>query len=226
MRYTHGRSDDSTNDGLLMTSRDGLHFHLWREAIIRPGLHPDRWMTRNNATALGVVETVGTIEGTPPELSIYSTEGYLGGPDGKGAACRLRRYTFRMDGFVSIQAPPRGGEFVTRAMVFSGRELVLNFSTSGAGHVRVEVQDASGQPVPGFALSDSPIVYGDSIEYVMRWKAKGDYSTDLSALAGTPVRLRFVMQEADLYSFRFRHSAGEKDQYTGFAIPGSKVVRK
>ena len=33
----------------------------------------------------------------------------------------------------------------------------------------------------------------------MKWK--GD--PDLSALAGKPVRLRFVLKECDLYSYRF-----------------------
>ncbi len=37
------------------------------------------------------------------------------------------------------------------------------------------------------------------IEHVMTWK-----TGDLSALVGKPVRLRFVMLECDLFSFRFR----------------------
>ena len=230
MRYTHGRSDDSTNDGLLLSGRGGVRFKLWREAIIRPGLQVDRWMTRNNLTGLGVVETEAAIEGMPPELSIYSSEGYLGGPDGHGASCRLRRFTYRMDGFVSIQASPEGGEFVTKPLKFRGRELVLNFSTSGAGDIQVEIQDEEGKPIDGYTLSDSPRVYGDNIEYVMRWQKrggkKGQYTSDVSRLAAKPVRLRFVMKEADLFSLRFREQGPAEPRYTGFAIPGSNFVRK
>ena len=230
MRYTHGRSDNCTNDGVFMTSRDGVNFKLWREAIIRPGLQDERWMNRNNHTALGVVETKSVIHGLPNELSIYSSEGYYGGPDGLGQASRLRRYTYRMDGFISVQAPPEGGEFVTKPLTFAGKQLVLNFSTSGAGYIRVEIQDPNGTPIKGFALADSPTVYGDNIEYVMRWQKrggkKGEYTGDVSRLAGQPVRLRFVMKEADLFALRFREQAPKEKSYTGFAIPGSKVVLK
>jgi hypothetical protein len=33
-------------------------------------------------------------------------------------------------------------------------------------------------------------------------------ATDLGALAGSPVRLRFVMRDSDLYSIRFRQHMG------------------
>lgn len=68
-----------------------------------------------------------------------------------------------------------------------------------AGSIRVEIQDAAGRPVPGFALDDAQEVFGDSIERPVTWKP----AADLSALAGQPVRLRFVLQDADLYAFQF-----------------------
>jgi len=79
-------------------------------------------------------------------------------------------------------------------------ELVINFATSAAGSVRIEVQDADGKPIEGFALADCPETFGDAIERTVRWKA----GPDVSRLAGRPVRLRFVLKDADLYSFRFR----------------------
>jgi hypothetical protein len=48
-------------------------------------------------------------------------------------------------------------------------------------------------------LDDSQEVFGDAIERVVTWKA----GSDVSQLKGTPVRLRFVMKDADLDSFRF-----------------------
>jgi len=53
--------------------------------------------------------------------------------------------------------------------------------------------------LPGFALDDCAPVTGDFIERIAAWKS----GADVSNLAGKPVRLRFVMQEADLYSFQF-----------------------
>lgn len=59
---------------------------------------------------------------------------------------------------------------------------------------------AEHQPIPGFALDECHQIVGDQIERVIAWKGGSDVST----LAGKAIRLRFVMQDADLYSLRFR----------------------
>ncbi len=110
----------------------------------------------------------------------------------------LRRYALRVDGFVSITAPLSGGELLTKPFVFSGRRLALNYSTSAAGSIRVEIQDAVGRPLPGFTFADNAELYGDSLDQVVEWK-----SPDVNSLAGKPIRLRFELRDADLYSFRF-----------------------
>lgn len=75
----------------------------------------------------------------------------------------------------------------------------MNFSTSAAGSIQVEIQDASGQSISGFALEDCPEIYGDRIRQVVAWKQ----GSDVSQLAGQPIRLRFVMKDADLYAIQF-----------------------
>ncbi|MFQ6040154.1 MAG: hypothetical protein ACE5PV_04795 [Candidatus Poribacteria bacterium] len=184
------------SDAVFMTSRDGLRFKRWGEAIIRPGLQKERWGNRNNMIAWGILETESDIPGTPNELSLYSMEGYY-----QGESCQMRRFTLRIDGFVSVQAPLSGGEFVTKPLVFEGEELVINFSTSAAGSIQVEIQDIDGKPVDGFALSDCPEIFGDAIERVVTFKDDG---SDVSKLTGKPIRLRFVIKDADLYSIQFR----------------------
>ena len=77
--------------------------------------------------------------------------------------------------------------------------MALNAATSAGGSVRVEIQDAEGQPVPGYALEDSAEIYGDEIEHTVRWKGE----TGLNHLSGQPVRLRIAMSDADLYAIRF-----------------------
>ena len=104
-----------------------------------------------------------------------------------------------MDGFVSIQAPLKGGEFVTRPFVFQGGNLTINFESSAAAGIRVELQAADGTPLPGSALDDCPEIFGDSIRHTVRWKRGGD----VRALEGRPIRLRFALRDADLYSFQF-----------------------
>jgi hypothetical protein len=58
--------------------------------------------------------------------------------------------------------------------------------------------------VPGFALADSDVLIGDRVAGEARWRT----GSDVGALSGKVVRLRFVMRDADLYSFRF-HIAGK-----------------
>jgi hypothetical protein len=133
------------------------------------------------------------MEGAPKELSLYATESYW-----TDNSSKLRRYTLRIDGFVSIEAPFSGGEVLTKPLVFEGDELVLNFATSAAGSIRVEVQSPDGQPIEGFALDDCHEIFGDALARPVVWK-----DASISTLAGRPVRLRFVMSDADLYSLQF-----------------------
>jgi len=189
------------SDALFMTSRDGKVFRRWGEAIIRPGFQKDRWIDRNNMVAWGLTETSSAIPGTPNELSIYASEGYK-----RGDSTRMRRYTYRIDGFVSVHAPLKGGELITKVLTFTGKELVINFSTSAAGSIRVEIQDEHGNAVDGYSLSESPEIFGDSIEQVVRFKG----GSDISHLSGKTIRLQFVMKDADLFSMRFQGGSHQR----------------
>jgi len=191
------REGTAITDGMLMASHDGLHFRIWPESFIRPGLRTrDSWFYGDNYQNWGLVETKSAIEDAPPEISIYVTEEYAHAEREN----RFRRYTLRIDGFVSVQAPLSGGELVTKPLTFEGRELVINYSTSAAGSVQVEIQDAEGNPIDGFTLAQCPEIFGDDIARVVSWEG----GSDVSALAGRPVRLRFMLKDADLYSIQFR----------------------
>jgi hypothetical protein len=111
----------------------------------------------------------------------------------------LERMVLRLDGFASASAPYDGGELLTKPFTFAGKALEINFATSAAGGIKVEIQDAGGKPVIGFFLDDCPEIIGDEISRIVSW----DKGADLSALIGKPVRLRFWMHDADLFSFRF-----------------------
>jgi hypothetical protein len=183
-------------EGLFMASRDGVTFKRWNEAFLRPGIEREgTWNYGHQYIGWHLVETKAVLDGAPDELSLYAAESYW---TGKSSA--VRRYTLRMDGFVSVNAPMSGGELVTKPVRFQGRKLVLNFASSAAGGVRVEIQDVAGKPLPGFALADCPPLFGDALERTVTWTKGGD----VSALAGQPVRLRFVLQDADVYAFQFR----------------------
>lgn len=190
------RYGTAITDALLMASRDGHHFHRWKEAFLRPGAErPEAWHYGQQYVAWHIVETASKLPGAAGELSLYASESYW---HGKGSA--LRRYTLRLDGFVSVHGSAgQGGELVTRPLTFAGANLHLNFATSAAGSVRVAIQNPDGNPVDGFASEDCSELFGDTTDRVVRWKN----GADVSSLAGKPVRLQFSLRDADLYSFQF-----------------------
>ena len=107
----------------------------------------------------------------------------------------------RRDGFIAARAAYAGGEFTTPPLRFTGDELVVNIDTSAAGEARLELQDEAGIALPGFTLADCVSIHtANEISRRVRWQG----GTDLSALAGKPVRVRFVMRDAELYAFQFR----------------------
>lgn len=173
----------------LMASRDGVHFKRWLDAIIPEEAPEDRGGNRSNYMTWGLLE----LPTKPNELSVYASEAYYTGPDS-----RLRRFTYRRDGFVSFRASAEGGTLVTRPVIFSGNHLRLNFATKQTGIVRAELQDTNGKPFKGFTLADCQSMSGDSIETAASWK-----NDDVSRLAGKVVRVKFEVKNADLYSFRF-----------------------
>ncbi len=175
----------------FMASRDGQRFHRWPDAVIPRTAPQDRDGNRSNYMAWGVVQ----LPGREKELSVYATEAYYKGPAG-----RLRRFTYRVDGFVSISAPGEGGELLTNPLRFDGGRLVLNFVTRPRGSVRVEVQDADGKPLDGLTLVDCRDLSGDEVAGAVTWRAPDA----LRRVAGAPVRLRFVLRDADVFSFRFQ----------------------
>lgn len=180
---------DGICDTVFMSSRNGVQWdRTFGEAFVRPGLDPRNWTDRSTMTAAGFAVTA------PEEFSFYVSEHYRW-PDN-----RLRRYSIRRDGFASLRAGAPIGEWTTRPLTFEGRNLKLNYSTSAAGSLRVEVQNEAGQPLPGYGLGQSGVLFGDELDGVVRWENQAD----LQSLQGQAIRLRFVMQDADLYALQFR----------------------
>ena len=189
----YGRAISET---LLMASRDGVTFKRWNEGFLRPGPErPGTWNYGHQYIAWHPIETASQYEGSPNELSLYAVESYW-----TGNSDLLRRYTLRLDGFVSANAPMKGGELITKPFTFTGKNLSLNFATSAAGMVKVELQDEAGQAIKGFTLADCEELFGDTIDRPVVWQS----NPDLAAWAGKTVRLRFALNDADLYAFQFR----------------------
>ena len=197
-----GQGLGDVSDGVLLTTRAGTtgYDFTFRESFVRPGIGLSNWTSRNNYPALGVVRT------GPAEMSMYVHRDY------SQRTAYLERMTLRLDGFASLNAPYDGGVMVTKPLTFQGDRIEVNYSTSAAGSIRVEVQDAAGAPVPGHALDDCVELKGDEISRTVTWPGAratvAEGGPDLRPLAGGPVRLRFSMRDADLFSFRFASGDG------------------
>lgn len=177
-----------TSDAVLLTTRGGNYYDReFVEGFLRPGIGPRNWVSRTNYPALNVVQT------GPAEMSLYVNQDYA------QPTAHLHRYSLRLDGFSSAWAPLAGGEIVTKAFTFRGKDLFVNFATSAAGSLKVEIQDEAGKAIPGFALEESREHIGNEIEKRTSWTG----GSDVSSLEGRPVRLRFRLSDGDLYSFRF-----------------------
>jgi hypothetical protein len=178
---------EGQSDVLLLSSRDAHQFHLAAEdAFLRPGLDRSNWHERSIFIAPRVVPTG---EG---EMSMYSVQNY------RTDSAHIRRFSLREDGFVSAYASNGGGALITKPFTFTGEELEINYSTSGAGVVRIGLMDEHGQLLNGFATAASEI-FGDEISRTVRWNG----SANVSSLSGRPIRIRFELAEADLFSFKF-----------------------
>lgn len=174
-------SRGAVTDIVFMATRPGsdrYHRHF-KNAFIRPGLGPEGWRNRANYVTHNVVPI------SPTEMKWFMHGG--------------AQYVMRLDGFISVNAGFDEGEFVTKLIQFDGDELEINFSTAGAGNLRVELQDADGNPIPNFTLDDCDALRDDRIAQQVTWKE----NSDVRSLAGKPIRIRFVMNEADLYSLKF-----------------------
>jgi hypothetical protein len=181
------------SDGVLLTSRAGsVHYdRTFMDTFIRPGPGYENWVTRTNYPFTGIVP-FGRDRMMMAVHRHYMQDTW-----------HAERLLMRLDGFASVNAPWAGGEMITRPFTFSGQALEINYRTGAPGFVRVEIQSAEGAPLPGFALEDGPEIIGDEMSRVVAWKT----GPDVSALSGKPVRLRFAMKDADLFSLRFQNTA-------------------
>ncbi|MDX1981273.1 MAG: hypothetical protein SFV51_13470 [Bryobacteraceae bacterium] len=189
------------SDAVLFTTRGGnVYDRTFLESYLRPGLGINNWVSRTNYPAWNVVQT------GPEEMSFYVNRDY-GQP-----TAHVARYSMRLDGFASLHAGYAGGAMTTKPLVFRGGEMAINFSTSAAGSIVVRILEPGGA-----LLAESAETIGDAISRVVRWKD----GAAVAKLAGRPVRLHFVLKDADLYSFRF----AEPGAAAMVSLPGTGPVR-
>jgi hypothetical protein len=172
-------------DAVLMTSRGGTRYdRTFMESFVRPGPDPLAWHARENPPSMGVVPTGAG------EMSFYVVNHF------PMPSLHLTRVRLRTDGFASVRAGYAPGTLVTKPFTFTGTQLELNVATSAAGGVMVELLDDGGR-----VLASSPELIGDEVARIVPFRG----IDDVRAFSGPPVRLRFTLRDADLYSFKFNH---------------------
>ncbi len=176
---------------VFMISRDGVQFRRYNEPVVPESAPADRAGNRSNYMTRGMF----TLPGKPDEISVYATEAYYGHVPG-----RVRRFTYRLDGFVSLSATASGGTVLTKPLQGKGKSLTVNCALKKGGELKAELQDAAGTPIPGFGLAESDAFTGDDTAAALSWNGK----SDLSAVAGKAIRIRFSLKDGDLYSLQFQ----------------------
>ncbi len=108
--------------------------------------------------------------------------------------------TLRLDGFVSIQAGQQVGILTTKVLKMTGDSLLVNAEVRG--ELRVEILNEKRQPMVGYSAADCDPIRSDELRHIVRWKGKAN----LDRLREKPIRLRFLLKNADLYAFWFKAS--------------------
>ena len=192
----------------LIYSRDGLNWSRMpgRQTVLDVG--PDGSYDRTNQSpATGQPIVVGD------RMYMYygaDTRYHDGGGEHHGHICLG---TLRRDGFVSMDATPRGGALTTKPLLLTGEQSAsepiqvhVNVK-SDWGHCRIELLDEAGTPIPGYAGNDADDIVADTVDTIVTWGGRGD----IGRLVGRPLRLRFHLQNARLYSFRIAPTSDAKE---------------
>ena len=107
----------------------------------------------------------------------------------------IARASWRIDGLASLQAGEKPGIIETHEFIPEGTHLFVNADV-GKGRLMVEVLDATGKTLEGYEKEACVIEKQDSVKLAIQWKKAA------ALPAGVPIRLRFHLENGDLFSYR------------------------
>ncbi len=176
----------------IVTSRDGIH---WRrqDAPRTPMLalgQAGTWDGGQLYTATQVLVEGGTMK------LWYGAADKVHGSSLKTMNAAIGLATLRKDGWASLDAGLQGGTLTSKRIAGASGALQVNYSCRAGGSLRCEVLDAEGTPLAGYAFAECTPLTADSTAATLTWAG----GSQLPAGVG-PVRLRFQLTNASLYSF-------------------------
>ena len=209
--HVPGLGDDGPMDVQLVASRDGK---TWTRVAGRKPILPlgpkgafDGGMITTCSAPLivgdeiwlyygGIAYTHANQDWYLPEPVAERMKRFRAGECDPPAAIGLAKW--RLDGFCSMRAQSKGS-ILTKPLQITGSPLVLN-AEAVDGNLAAEILTEAGNPLEGFALADCDPFTGDSLSHTVTWHGR----SDLSELVGKTLRLRFVLINADLFSYGFQ----------------------
>ena len=183
------RSNTGIIDVQLVHSRDGRHWHRCsdRSPVIPLGPH-----SYDAGSIFGLCNSPVIVG---DEMWMYYTAvttPHGGLPPEREQSIALA--SWRIDGLASLRAEEKQGTIETHEFVPEGKRLFINADV-GNGRLMVEVLDATGKAVEGYEKESCVIQNQDSVKLEIKWK-------HTAALpAGVSIRLRFHLENGDLYSY-------------------------
>lgn len=174
-------------DCIFMCSRDGENWHRYNEAFMTPGYENEHNWLYGDCYPGNIL-----IDSGKEVYYMYA----MGHRWCIGSKKSINRYEIRKDGFACYMADGDEKVLITKPIIFSGKELHLNFSTSAYGYIYVDVLDEGGNEL---SKKKSFEIYGDNIDR----KVLFEDGSDFSEYAGKIVRLRFRMRDSKLFSMKF-----------------------
>ena len=188
MQRLEKRAGLAINDCIFMHSRDGKNWSRFNEAFICSGYENEQnWVYGDCYPAYGLIDS-GKENYYILQHSCHRSF---------GMAKPLNLYEIRKDGFACYMADDKERVIVTNPLTFTGKDLHINFSSSAFGYIYVDVLDENGEP---HADKKSFEIYGDTIDRRICFEDGSDFSE----FAGRPVRIRFRLRDAKLYSMWFK----------------------
>mmetsp|Transcript_19619 Transcript_19619/g.52161 ORF Transcript_19619/g.52161 Transcript_19619/m.52161 type:complete len:286 (+) Transcript_19619:57-914(+) len=161
----------------------------WRQfgvSWVRPGRDKPNWSQRSNMMAPG-------IRAEENEWSLYISGHYM------WDTSHVQRLTMRPYGFASMEARDRISSFETTRFKVSGVlkgnrvNLCLNYATSAAGHIQVQVLEAGTKKL----LLQSEEIFGDELREPVEWTGSASFASAVDR----ELVLKFVMLDADIFAW-------------------------